>query len=120
MLDDEETAHKVYSKLVTSQDIDKTIDDEQKQGVVIITKKHKLTRNYDHLFEDLKVGNLTKPVKGTNKYNIYRIDKIDYIPLDQIKQKLKLQLIAKNKVKAIDQYVDKAIKENDIKIQKVN
>lgn len=119
MLDDEQTAHNVYSKIVTSDDIDKTIDEQQKQGIVIITKELKLTRNYDHLFKEIEVGSLTKPVKGTHKYNIYRIDKIDYVPLEQIKQKLRLQLTSKHRLKAIDQYVDSAIKNNNIVIKKV-
>ena len=89
--------------------------------IKLITKKLNETKNYDRYFKSgLEVGKISKPIKGKNKYNIYKIDKITYRPLEQIQQQLKYQLTSKNRLKAIDEYVKKSIAENNIKIKKVN
>ena len=121
MLDDEETANDVYSKIINSNNIEGTLEEQEKAGIKIVTKKLNETRNYDRYFKSgLKLGEISKPIKGNNKYNIYKIDKIDYTPLERVKQQLKYQLISKNKLKVIDEYVEKSIAENNIKIKKVN
>jgi foldase protein PrsA len=120
MLDDEETANAVYAKIANSDNVDDTLEEQKKAGVKIITKKLKQTKHYDRFFKDIKEGELSNPVKGKNKYNIYKIDTIEYTPLEQIKQQLQYQLTSKNRSKAIDEYVKKSIAENNIKIKKVN
>ena len=121
MLDDEETANDVYSKITNSDNIEDTLEQQEKAGIKIVTKKLNETKNYDRYFKSgLELGKISKPIKGRNKYNIYKIDKIGYTPLDQVKQQLKYRLTSKNRSKAIDEYVKKSIADNNIKIKKVN
>jgi foldase protein PrsA len=90
MLDDEETANDVYSKITNSDNIEDTLEQQEKAGIKIVTKKLNETKNYDRYFKSgLELGKISKPIKGRNKYNIYKIDKIGYTPLDQVKQQLK-------------------------------
>ena len=47
MLDDEETANDVYSKIINSDNIEDTLEEQEKAGIKIVTKKLNETRNYD-------------------------------------------------------------------------
>ncbi len=121
MLDDEETANNIHKLISNAENIEGVLEEQKESGINIVTKNLNETRNYDKYFKSgLEVGKISDPIKGTNKYNIYKIENITYTPLEQIKQQLRYQLTSKNRLKAVNQYVEKSKKENNFNIKKVN
>ena len=70
-------------------------------------------------FHVTEVGKISKPVDQQNNIVIYVIFKADVKPLDALKKNIKYSLLNEQKRNAIDDYIEKTKKENNIKVERV-
>ena len=117
---DEETAGKVRGMLIGGSTVDDIRSEYSDQNLKISVEEKKLTNDPVILdsFDVLEVGAISKPVRYTGKYNLYKITEIKKTSTDKIKSALKQNIKSTKKKEAIHNYVDNLIKtkEFDVKV----
>ena len=115
---DEDTAEKVRGMLAGGSTVDYIRNEYRDQNLKISVEEKKLTNDPFILdsFDVLEVGAISKPIRFTGKYNLYRITEIKKVSIDKIKSALKQNIKSTKKKEAIHNYVDNLIKTKEFDV----
>jgi len=118
----EESSTAIYNQLLSNKNkpIEEIVDEYKAKNIDITIIDLTNTRIYNNKFKKLKKGQITEPVEVNRRYSIYKIESVRIMTLGSMKNIILANYKSSLKKKSLDEYVEKSIAENNIKIKKVN
>ncbi len=115
---DEATAGQIRKMLLSGSTVDNIRDEYSDQNIKISVEEKKLTNDPLILtsFDVIKVGAISKPIRFTGNYNLYKIVEVKKVSIDKISSALKQNIKSSRKQEAINGYVDNLIKTKEFNV----
>ena len=120
IIQDKSKADEVYSKLAAGEAIEDVVSEYKTQDTEIIVQKLYNNKRLSKEFDTVEVGKISKPIDEQNNAVIYVITKVEVLPLNKLKKQITYILLNTHKAAALNNFINKAKKDNNIKIEKTS
>ena len=118
IIQDKSKADEVYNKLSGGEAIEDVVEEYKTENSEIILQQLYNNRKLSKEFDSFEVGEVSKPIDEQNNAVIYVITKVEIIPLDKVKRQIAYILMNLRKAIAVNAFIEKAKREENIKIEK--
>lgn len=115
-----EIADDIYNKLKGGHDINSILSSYNGENIQISVNSIRNNKEYNKYFPELNINEISQPISERDKFNIYQIIDVETMPYKRLSRRIKYHFLNEQKIKALEEYVNKAKQEHNIKIDIVS